>query len=426
MPSLTQPLNIRTAGLQFTQNSVKVANLNASLGSTNATGNISIANFQAPHLTLALAVDKLIIGEFQKMIASEKSGPVKKAEVSWSLLPVVHAASAEQPGFLKTATGTGTITVGTMVYDKTNFTNVRSNVNLDHGVMQLSPLTAQVFGGQINGSISADMRQDVYSYTVNGKLSGADINQLLASVANMRDSVTGTLSATFNQSLASPASGDITPTLNGPFAFAVTNGKLMKLDLLNELGKIAKFGGSDKGYTSFSNMSGTFDIRNGIASTNDLKAALDVGSMAGSGAINLVNEALSLRLTTVLNQQFSQSVGGTRVGGYLNTALSNKNGELVMPVKVSGNMSRPVVTPDLETMARMKLDNIIPSLGGLLGGKGGTSGLLGALMGKQPQPQGQQQGQQAQTPAQNQQQQQMQDLIGSLFHKKQKTPPPPK
>ena len=30
-------------------------------------------------------------------------------------------------------------------------------------------------------------------------------------------------------------------------------------------------------------MSGTFDVRNGVANTNDLKAALDVGTMAGGG-----------------------------------------------------------------------------------------------------------------------------------------------
>ena len=36
MPSLTQPVNIRNANMQFTQNSVNLTNLAASLGSTNA------------------------------------------------------------------------------------------------------------------------------------------------------------------------------------------------------------------------------------------------------------------------------------------------------------------------------------------------------------------------------------------------------
>ncbi len=346
MPSLTQPLNVRNANLQFTQNSVNLTNLAASLGSTNASGNLSVANFQAPRLTFALAVDKLNITELQKMMVSAKPAPAKKAEASWSLIPAADAAPAPQPSFLDTATGTGTITVGSLVYDRTTLTNVHSNVNLNHGVIQLNPLTGQVFGGQINGSITADLRHETSSFAVNAKLSGADANQLLTAVANTKDSVYGSLNATMNQTFSTPASGDVAQTLNGPFSFTLTNGRLAKLDLLNELGKIGKFGGGGKGYTAISSMSGTFDVRNGVANTNDLKAALDVGSMAATGTINLVNEALAMHLTAVLDKSFSQSVGGTGVGGYLNTALGNKNGELVLPVIISGTMSHPVVAPD--------------------------------------------------------------------------------
>ena len=216
-PSLTQPLNVRNANLQFTQNSLNLTNLAASVGSTNASGNLSIANFQAPRLTFALAADKLNILELQKLVASGKPTPAKKAEASWSLVPTADAASAPQPSFMDTATGTGTITVGSLIYDRTTLTNVHSNVNLNHGVIQLNPLTGQVFGGQINGSITADLRQTTSSFAINAKLNGADANQLLTAVANTKDSVYGTLNATMNQTFSTPASGDVAQTLNGPF-----------------------------------------------------------------------------------------------------------------------------------------------------------------------------------------------------------------
>ena len=421
MPTLTQPVNIRNANLQFTQNSVNLTNLNASLGSTNVSGNLSVANFQTPHLTFALAADKLNITELQKLMASGKPAPAKKAEASWSLVPSADAAPAPQPSFLDTATGAGTITVGSLVYDRTELTNVRSNVNLNHGVIQLSPLTAQVYGGQIAGSITADLRQAVSNFAVNAKLTGADANQLLTAVANTKDSVYGTLNATINQTFATPPSGDVTQTLNGPFAFTLTNGKLTKLDLVKELGKIAKFGGTSKGYTAISSMSGTFDVRSGVANTNDLKAALDVGSMAATGTINLVNQALALHLTAVLDKAFSQSVGGTGVGGYLNTALGNKNGELVLPVIVTGTMGKPVVAPDMEKIAQMKLNSIVPSAAGLLGGKGGgAGGIVGSLLGGGQPQQGQQAGKPAQQPSQ---QQQLQDALGGLLGGSKKKPP---
>jgi len=157
---------------------------------------------------------------------------------------------------------------------------------------------------------------------------------------------------------------------------------------VNELSKIGKFGGgAAKGYTAVSQMSGTFNVHSGVAQTSDLKAALDVGTMAANGIVNLVNQDLNMHVTAVLNKGFSQSVGGTGVGGYLNTALANKNGELVLPVIITGNMNHPIVSPDIQQIAQMKLKNLLPTAGGLLNGKGGNDlgGLVGGLLGGQQQ-----------------------------------------
>jgi len=428
-PTLTQPLNVRNANLQFTQNSINLTNINASLASTSVMGNLGMSNFQAPHLTFALSADKLNITELEKLTSPSKPAPAKKAESSWSLVPSTQATPTPQPRLFDAATGSGTIAVGTLIYDRTIMSNIHSNVNLNHGVIQLNPLTGQVFGGQVNGAISMDMRRETASYAVNAKLTGADANQLLTAVANTKDTLYGTMNANLNQTFSTPVSGDVTQTLNGPFAFTLTNGKLTKVDLVSELAKIGKFtgggGATGKGYTSISSMSGTFDVHNGVANTNDLKAALDVGTMAANGSVNLVNEGLAMHLTAALNKQYSQSVGGTGVGGYLNTALGNKNSELIIPVIISGTMSHPVVTPDVQKLAEMKLNNIVPNAAGLLSGKsGGAGGIVGALLGGGQQ---QQQGQQAGKPAQpNQQQQQLNDLqnaIGGLLGGSKKKPP---
>jgi hypothetical protein len=204
---------------------------------------------------------------------------------------------------------------------------------------------------------------------------------------------------------STPQSGDVVQTLNGVIAMNLANGKIAKLDLLNELSKIGKFGGgAAKGYTAVSQMSGTFNVHSGVAQTSDLKAALDVGTMAANGIVNLVNQDLNMHVTAVLNKGFSQSVGGTGVGGYLNTALANKNGELVLPVIITGNMNHPIVAPDIQQIAQMKLKNLLPTAGGLLNGKGGNDlgSLVGGLLGGQPQ-------QQPAKPGQPQQQNQQQN-----------------
>ena len=158
-------------------------------------------------------------------------------------------------------------------------------------------------------------------------------------------------------------------------------------------------------------MSGTFDVHNGVANTNDLKAALDVGTMAATGTINLVNEALGLHLTAVLDKGFSQSVGGSGVGGYLNTALANKNGELVLPVIITGTMSHPAVAPDLQKIAQMKLNNIVPAAGGILGSFAGREVSAAGTASRQNRRQ------------QPSQQQQLQNALGGLLGGGKKKPP---
>ncbi len=404
MPSLTQPLNIHSANLQFTQNSMNITNLGLSLGSTNANGNLNVANFQAPHLTFALNADKVNVTELEQITGGsspQKAPPKKRADASWNLAPSADAAPAAQPGFLQTATGNGTVAIGTIVYEQTVLTNVHSNVSLNRGVIQLNPLTSQVYGGQQSGSITVDTRPNPMTYAVNAKLTGVDANKMLSATSSVKDTVYGTLGATTNITFSTPASGDVAQTLNGTMLMTLANGKIMKLDLPGELAKIGKFGGvSPKGYTAVSQMSGTYNIHNGVAQTSDTKAALDIGNMSADGTINLVSQALNMHVTAVLNKSFSQSVGGTGVGGYLNTALANKNGELVLPVLITGSMDHPMVAPDVQQIAKMKLNNLLPTAGGLLNGKGGNLGSLSGILGGGQQAQPAKAGQPPQKPQQ--------------------------
>jgi hypothetical protein len=226
------------------------------------------------------------------------------------------------------------------------------------------------------------------------------------------------------------------------------NGKLMGVDMLNQLGSVGKFvGGSGKPAQNFTNLvqlAGTLNIKNGVASTNNLKAVIDGGTLGADGMMNLVDQTLNMHLTAVLDKAYSQKVGGTGIGGFMNTALANKSGELVIPVIVTGSFSKPVFAPDVEKVAQMKLNNLLPTssnptqmtsgiLGALVGKNGqpggaqnGVKGILGALGGQQ-QPSGNNatQGQAPAQPNQTQQQQQQQspqnqvmDILNQLGKKK--------
>jgi AsmA protein len=294
-------------------------------------------------------------------------------------------------------------------------TNVNTKCQLNGGVITLSPVSANIFGGSANGTVTADMRPATPQCALKLKLGGVDTNALLSAVSSMKNTLYGSLAADSDLRFALASSNDLTRTLNGTLNFDVTNGQLKNINILSEISKVGKFLNSAPAQASGSGtalrkLAGTLNIVNGVANTNNLTAVLDTGSLSANGALNLVNQDVNMHMTAVLASGVSQSVGGSKVGGYLNTALANNKGELVLPVIISGNMAHPLFAPDVQAMAKMRLSNLLPTSGdpskatsgllnSVLGNKGdAVGGILGGVLGGQKPQQGQQQQQQQQSP----------------------------
>ena len=419
-PSLTKPLNIASANAKFSQNSVGLDNLVASLGGTTLRGNLSAQNFSAPQVQFALSADKIDTAELQNITAPQPA--------STKATPSAKPGSP-QPSLLNSTTGSGTLAVGTLKAQDIVLTNVNTKCELNRGVVTLSPLSADVFGGKANGSLTADMRPAVPQSAVKMKLAGVDTNALLSAMSSMKNTLYGSLAADSDLRFALASGNDLTRSLNGTLNFNVTNGQLKNVNILEQISKVGKFlnnsaapAGSG---TALQKLGGTLNIVNGVANTNNLTAALSSGSLSANGALNLVSQDVNMHMTAVLSSGTSQSVGGTKVGGFLNTALANNKGELVMPVLVTGNMAHPVFAPDVQAMAKMKLSNLLPTsgdpmkatsgvLGSVLANKGGgVGGILGGVLGGQQQ-------QNAQPGAQQQSPQNSINSILDQFKKKKK------
>ncbi|MGC2694623.1 MAG: AsmA family protein, partial [Candidatus Angelobacter sp.] len=452
MPSLTKPVQVRNSDITFSQNSVSLQNVAVGIGQTNATGTLTLKNFEAPQVQFTLNADKVNVAELQQIFSATPAQPAKRATAErdfWRIVPEAEAQQSSQsktePSLLTKMTGGGAITVGTIQYDDLILNKTHANVTLDHGLIKMNPVTSEIYGGTENGTITIDMRPAQPVYAVNLKTDKVDANKLVSSVSDLKQTLYGMLASNVNASFSSSSANSIARSLNGSLGINLTNGKLMNIDLLHEVATVGKFLGNNfgaaKNFTDLVQLTGNFDVKNGVAQTNNLKAQIDGGTMAAAGLINLADQSLNLHLTAVLNKALSQQVGGTQVGGFMNTALANNQGELVVPVIITGSFQHPQVAPDVQQIAQMKLQNLLPTsknpgqltngiLGAILGNKnqgggansqqsggqqnGGIGGILGALGGKQqnqqqsqpPSPavgnnQGQQQPQATPTPAPN-------------------------
>jgi AsmA protein len=229
-----------------------------------------------------------------------------------------------------------------------------------------------------------------YGVTSLDKISGAGTVAVDMHAAGPLQSITG---------------DEITKALNGTININFNNVHYAGVDIDHQLTSLLGAGQTakkDNGYTNISKMTGAIVVKSGIAQTNNLQATLDVGNVGGIGTANLVSQTLNMQMTAVLSKAFSQQVGGAGVGSFMNTALANNQGEIVIPAIVTGTFQNPRFAPDVQKIAQMKMKGLMPTADNPLGA---ASSLLGGQKGQ---------------PAAGQQQNQVNQIMGILGGSKKK------
>src|SRR5581483_6194405 len=229
LPSFTRPLLVQNANLRFSQNAMNLENAAFSLGSTHATGQVSIRGLApnaTPQAQFALNADKFSVAEWQGLM---RNPAVEKTTAALRLVPPAYADPKPEPPLLQRLTGGGTLNVGTVVYDQLLLTNLKATAALDRGVVRLDPVTANVAGGVESGTIVIDARPTPAAYAVNAKLSNVDANQLLSSISNLKQVLYGVLAANADTRFMGSTNGGsagVARTLNGRLSLDLMNGKL--------------------------------------------------------------------------------------------------------------------------------------------------------------------------------------------------------
>jgi hypothetical protein len=182
------------------------------------------------------------------------------------------------------------------------------------------------------------------------------------------DQISGTGSLNFDLSakgrVDSLTTQAATKALNGVINLDFSPVKVFGFDTAHELGKIGGFASSlaDQTATDIVKLTGRILVKDGVAQTSDLIAQLGVGNLAATGTADLTTEALNLKLSAVFSKAFSDKVANFRAGNFLNAALTNSSGELVLPAIVTGTLTKPAFAPDLKAVAQLQKQKFIPTL----------------------------------------------------------------
>ena len=253
----------------------------------------------------------------------------------------------------------GTLSVGTLHVAPLDLSGVKVTVATKDRVIHIFPLKAQVDGGQYSGDITLDSRTTVPVLSMDEHLSGIDVAKLLASPTKL-----ARVSGKGNVNIKAAGHGVGTDawlkTLAGHVDADVANGAVEGVDMGFELARAEALLRRQNAptvqntkRTKFDVFKLTADIVGGVATTKDLTIDSAVIKITGEGSVNLPAKTLDLSLLA-------------------DTLRSAGNVPIQVPVKVTGNLSDPRVTPDVEALAKgalkQKLQDVLQDkLKGLFG-----------------------------------------------------------
>jgi AsmA protein len=180
--------------------------------------------------------------------------------------------------------------------------------------------------------------------------------------------------------------GALKKALNGNGGLKVTDGAVKGIDIAGSIRNAKATLGTLKGAqtqqadksqkTDFSELTGTFTIRNGVARNNDLSIKSPLLRVGGEGDVNIGEDTL--------NYLVKASVVGT-TKGQGGRDLDDLKG-ITVPVRLSGPLTSPKYTIDFGSMvtdvAKQKVEERLTSeISKRLGGSTAAGGAAGATAG---------------------------------------------
>lgn len=322
--------------------------------------------YATPDIRLRLATRELHLDPWlpqpqQEQQSSASSSPVAAAQSSGGSQ---KTASVVEPDlrFLKPWRVTAKMQAGALHLRGMEMRNFNVNINGSNGRFDLNPLRFNLSGGTVTEKASLNAAVYPASWRESVHITDVQVGPLLKALADM-DMLEGKLS--MDTSLRAKG---LTPngvkTLNGRGNILMNNGKIRGFDIAGAIRKFTNpMAATGAKETDFSQLSGSFSIKNGVANNQDLFMASPLLRMTGKGSIDLVRK--------LLDYHVKPRVVGTLIGQ--GDAAPVRRG-LTVPLHIKGPFAAPSVKPEITA------STIVDNAPGLLN-RGKVGGVLGKIMG---------------------------------------------
>ena len=308
---------------------LSLSSLVVSMLDTELTGNASVKSFSNPDVKFSLASELL---DLDKLL------PTSSAEEKADSTPADENEPIELPTkTLMDMRINGDIAVGKLIVSGMTMTNVKATVTAKGGLLQVTPMSMNLYDGTMKGKASVDVRGDTPKYALVTDLAGVQIDQLSVDFLGEEQSyIRGVGNLSLDVNTGGNSIAELKRALGGKVNLNAANGALRDAELAGKVEKAAALLKRRDAKPSgeelvFGKLFGTFNITNGLSDNKDFTLNSPLVHAKGEGTVNIAKSEIDYKI----------SIG-----------LSEEPGKCGIPVTIKGPFESPKYGLDTEALLK--------------------------------------------------------------------------
>jgi AsmA protein len=205
-----------------------------------------------------------------------------------------------------------------------------------------------LYGGQGSGRLDVEIADGAPKISQRFRLKGLDARPFLEDVAEF-ERLEGKANADLTLETRGRTQRELVQNLNGEGEAIFRDGAVVGINIAQMVRNVTSAlqggAGGEERKTDFAKLSGTFKIRNGILTNDDLRLQAPVLRIAGSGTLNLPQRTVDYRIEPKAAKTLEGQGGKREVAG------------LLVPVVVRGPWDDLSFTPDVSGVVQRALED---------------------------------------------------------------------
>lgn len=289
-------------------------------------------------IDFALQADHIDVDRFVAPVAVSKAEPVDESTGAKKTTKKDNQA-------LRSLLVNGDLKIAKLTKEKLLVSNIAMQIKMRDGILDISPMTAELYRGMATNDINVDLRGASPKVKAKLNLQGFQIGDYLQAALD-KDMVEGTTDVKADLRLTAADADTIKRSLNGTAAFKVSEGALKGVNIPDLIRRAkATLSGqepppSSNQNTDFTELSGTAVITNGQIKNDDLMMKSPLLRIGGNGTANLPQEQLDYLVTAKLVTSLSGQ-GGDDLKDLVGVPI---------PIRIKGSFSEPEWQLDLQSV----------------------------------------------------------------------------